>query len=309
MHESTLEKRVTVLEKNTVPKSGGVMRGPLVLFDAPLQKQLPDVDKTGITTTKTVDVDVLYDNQARTPARVLYKDQIQVTTGSTSVTGTVGCTLLRERHFTAIPGTTEYKEIRNSVWSDGSAALATQTIQPFTNNAFPLGLASAKWSDIFSASGVINTSDERLKQDIEDIPDAVFTAWGNVQFYQYLFKDSVDKKGAKARIHTGLVAQKIVEAFADCGLDATRYSLLCYDEWGDEYEDVPVVDAEAVYDDVGNEITPAQVRMERQLVRAAGDCYGIRYEEALCLEAAYQRWILGKIIARLMALEQTVGQA
>ena len=39
----------------------------------------------------------------------------------------------------------------------------------------------------------------------------------------------------------------------------------------------------------GNEVTPAKTHTEKRLVTAAGDRYGIRYSEALCMEAAYQR--------------------
>ena len=45
----------------------------------------------------------------------------------------------------------------------------------------------------------------------------------------------------------------------------------------------------AVYDDEGNLITPEisqEVQVEIVLPLAAGSRYGLRYEEALCLEAA-----------------------
>lgn len=59
-------------------------------------------------------------------------------------------------------------------------------------------------------------------------------------------------------------------------------------------DEPPVLDAD------GNEVTPAKTHTERRRVTAAGDRYGIRYSEALCLEAAYQR-------RRAQRLEESVS--
>ncbi len=165
-----------------------------------------------------------------------------------------------------------------------------------------LGNASYLWSQLFSSTGSINTSDEREKQDVAEYPDAVLDAWGKVTFRQFLFRDAVEKKGEAARIHAGVIAQQVVEAFEKHGLDATRYGLLCYDKWEDEYETVEVEDAPAALDSEGNE-TPAKTHTEKRLVTAAGDRYGIRYSEALCLEAAYQRRRVERMEQRLADIE------
>ena len=124
-------------------------------------------------------------------------------------------------------------------------------------------------------------------------------AWGKVNFKVFQFKDAIEKKGADARLHVGVIAQQVIEAFKSEGLDATRYGLLCYDKWEDEYEDVTVVDQPEVTDEDGNITTPEVSHVEKRLVTAAGDRYGIRYEEVLALECAYQRWRLAQIEARL----------
>lgn len=144
------------------------------------------------------------------------------------------------------------------------------------------GSAALRWSEMFSATGTINTSDERLKQNIGDIPEEVLKAWGDVKWCQYRFKDAVAQKGDAARYHTGLIAQRIDEAFKAHGLDARKYGLLCYDEWA---EQVAEVDPKT-----GEEVEP---------YRAAGSRWSVRYEEALALECAYQRWRLAQIEARL----------
>lgn len=141
---------------------------------------------------------------------------------------------------------------------------------PATDGTYSVGEAAHRASEIFAATGTINTSDERLKQDISSIPEAVLEAWGDVHFVQYRFKDAVERKGDKARLHCGVIAQRIKETFESHGLDAFRYGLLCHDSWKQ---------------DEGH--------------AEAGDRYSIRYDEALALECAYQRWRLEKIEARL----------
>ena len=137
-------------------------------------------------------------------------------------------------------------------------------------------------------------------------------AWGKVGFKVFQFTDAVEKKGADAaRLHVGVVAQEVQQAFALKGLDATRYGLFCHDAWENEYETVEVVDQEEVVDDEGNVVTPRVTHTEQKLITAAGDRFGIRYEEALCLEAAYQRRRADRLEERLAALEKrmTIAEA
>lgn len=185
--------------------------------------------------------------------------------------------------------------------------LFSTTFRSLNDNTLSLGESAFRFSQIYAASGSINTSDAREKQSVEVYPDAVLDAWGDVQFRQFMFNEAVVKKGNAARKHSGLVAQQVMDAFTAHNLDATHYGLLCHDEWPDEYEDVTVVDSEAVLDDDGNEVTPAQTHTESHLITAAGDRYGIRYSEALCMEAAYQRRRADRIEARLAALEKRLG--
>lgn len=173
------------------------------------------------------------------------------------------------------------------------------SLRPNEDGTAFLGTGSARWSAVFAATGTINTSDEREKTSIVDPDESLMRAWGKVNFKVFQFKDAIEKKGADARLHVGVIAQQVIEAFKSEGLDATRYGLLCYDKWEDEYEDVTVVDQPEVTDEDGNITTPEVSHVEKRLVTAAGDRYGIRYEEVLALECAYQRWRLAQIEARL----------
>lgn len=172
-------------------------------------------------------------------------------------------------------------------------------LMPYESGTQPLGYSDRLWSQVYAATGTINTSDERAKTSVVAPDEALMRAWGKVNFRVFQFKDAVEKKGSEARLHVGVIAQQVIEAFASEGLDATRYGLLCYDKWGDEYENVEVVDQAEVLGANGEVVTPAVTHTERRKVLKAGDRYGIRYEEALALEAAYQRWELEKIKKRL----------
>jgi len=142
---------------------------------------------------------------------------------------------------------------------------------------------------------------------------------------------AVELKGNAARVHSGLIAQQINEIFNTRGLDAYRYGLLCYDEWDPESEKLEVIKVPvtpAVYEQVLVETAVYEEEQgERKLVKEAvyadgklitpevfeechhvtppieaGNRHGIRYEEALCLEATYQRRRMAKIEARLEAI-------
>lgn len=162
---------------------------------------------------------------------------------------------------------------------------------PSIDNNVDLGSGNYRWKQLYAATTTISTSDERLKDNIVAIPDAVLDAWGEVNWYQYQFKDSIAEKGeTKARLHTGAIAQRIESVFNAHGLDANKYGLLCYDEW--EYEP-------AERDEQGNIVQPA---------RPAGNRYSLRYEEALCMEAAYQRRRADKLEERIARLEALISE-
>ena len=172
-------------------------------------------------------------------------------------------------------------------------------LYPITDNSVSCGSAAHRWTEVFAAAGAINTSDKRQKDNIAAPSDALMRAWGKVRVQVFQFKDALAKKGDDARLHIGLIAQDVAEAFASEGLDAARYGLLCHDSWDDEYEAVEVIDVPAVVNENGEEVEPAKTHTERRLIRQAGDAYGIRYSEALALECAYLRWRLERLEAKI----------
>ena len=166
----------------------------------------------------------------------------------------------------------------------------TSGVYTEADNTVILGRASNRWSVVYAGTGTINTSDERLKDKIQAIDDLVLDIWGSIEYAQYKFIDAIEAKADGARWHFGVIAQRVKEAFEAEGLDAFEYGILCYDEWDEEAE---VVDVD------GNVI---------QHYREAGDRYGVRYEEALCLEAALLRREKLKVANKLAELEERLAR-
>ena len=168
-----------------------------------------------------------------------------------------------------------------------------------SDNSIALGSAANRWSQVYSGNGTINTSDGRDKTPPLPIDDAVLDAWKDVEFIAFQWLSSIQQKGEdSARWHFGVIAQQVRDAFVAHGLDGTHYGLLCYDEWGDEFE--PVM-AYRTNKETGQE--EEYDTGEFKLVKEAGNRWGIRSDQCLFLEAAYQRRRVSRIEKRLLALE------
>lgn len=174
----------------------------------------------------------------------------------------------------------------------GSATLATLTaalFEPGVDNTQKLGDSSFRWSQLYAGTSTINTSDAREKQQASAIPDEWLDAWGEVGWCRYKLNDAVAAKGDDARWHLGALAQQIQAVFEAHGLDALTIGLLCFDAW-----DAVEAQEEMVGED-------GEVLIQARVARAAGDRYGLRYDECFAIEAAYQRRRLDRLEVRLAA--------
>jgi hypothetical protein len=110
---------------------------------------------------------------------------------------------------------------------------APNSVGTAPDNAIDLGDAGSRFSVIYATTGSINTSDRNEKQDIQDFSDAEKRVAVKIKslFKTFRWKDSVVKKGDDARIHAGVIAQDVRDAFTSEGLDANRYALFCSDTW------------------------------------------------------------------------------
>ena len=132
----------------------------------------------------------------------------------------------------------------------GNAASSAYANIRFTNNevfpctttggnnddAIDLGKNSSRYRDIYAGNGTIQTSDRNEKQDIEELSEAeqrVAVACKGL-LRKFRWKSSVEEKGDDARIHFGIIAQDLQDAFTAEGLDAGRYGMFINSTWTDE---------------------------------------------------------------------------
>ena len=168
---------------------------------------------------------------------------------------------------------------------------------PEYDNVCALGAGGQRWRTVYAASGTIETSDARLKNSVKDIDDKLLDAWGNIEPKQYKFNDATEKKGEKARYHTGYLAQDIQAECEKHGVNASDYGLFCYDEWEEQEE----VSEEIETEKDGKIIKEKHVIQPK---REKGDSYALRYEEALVVECKYLRRCIARLTARIEELEK-----
>jgi hypothetical protein len=166
------------------------------------------------------------------------------------------------------------------------------------DNVIDLGTSSARFDDIYATNGTIQTSDRNEKQDIEELSEAeqrvAVAAKGLLRKFRWI--DSVSEKGDDARIHFGIIAQDLQDAFAAEGLDAGRYAMFISSTWWETQTEVPAVEAvDAVLDDEGNVIEEA---VEAKEAYTRTDTYDTAEEAP---EGATERTRLGVRYPELLA--------
>lgn len=137
---------------------------------------------------------------------------------------------------------------------------------PATDDAFNIGSASLRVSEIFAANGTINTSDEREKTTLLELNDTekacALELKDNIRKFQ--FNDAVETKGDDARIHFGVGAQTVKAIFEKHGLVAEQYSLFCKDEWE---EDVTVIPCDESDTDAYEVVKSVQKTESKEVVK------------------------------------------
>jgi hypothetical protein len=110
-------------------------------------------------------------------------------------------------------------------------------LRPAFDNYSATGSASRRWTQVYAATGAINTSDGRDKHWLGP-PQAQEIAAGRallseLGLYQWL--DARTTKGPDdARLHFGLRAQRAFAILTEHGLDWRRYAWCCQDRWIDD---------------------------------------------------------------------------
>lgn len=107
--------------------------------------------------------------------------------------------------------------------------ISAASVYPQSDGVMNLGFSASafRYNTLFATTGTINTSDEKQKQDIEELNEAEkkVAQKAKTLIRKYRMISSVEEKGDDARIHVGIIAQDLEKAFADEGLDAGRYGM------------------------------------------------------------------------------------
>ena len=194
--------------------------------------------------------------------------------------------------FRSTPGSYNFTASNESIFGSsglvsisvsGSARIdvTSSEFTPDGDNNMGLGSGSKRWTQVYAVSGTINTSDANTKQDIADLDDAEKRVAMRIKglIKKFRFRDAVAEKGNAARIHVGVIAQEVRDAFTAEGLDATRYGLFCSDTWWEREEDV--------YQPF-NETTVRKIVVHKTPVEGATEVtrLGVRYDELLAFVIA-----------------------
>ncbi len=191
-----------------------------------------------------------------------------------NTTNTVG---IRKGNATSLlevsGGSALNKGARLALYGESHASYAGRFDLIAANASASRSLVGTATGNITWNGAVIQTSsDARLKTALSDVPDAVLDAWEDVRWGQFKMLDAVEEKGEEnARFHVGLIAQQAKASFEARGLDGCAYGILCYEN--DAFDDL----------------------------------WMVRYAEALCMEASYQRRENARLKKRVADLEERLA--
>jgi hypothetical protein len=174
-------------------------------------------------------------------------------------------------------------------------------LRPIGDNTQSLGKSGSRWSVVYAGTGTINTSDANEKQQIAELSEAEQTVAAAIKglIRKFKFNDAVAVKGDNARIHVGVIAQDVEQAFIDEGLDPANYGLFCRDEWW-EIDGQPVaatddgsvisiwheLNGEVVYLDENGKFPDGAKQISKTTQAIKRIRLGIRYEELLAFVIA-----------------------
>jgi hypothetical protein len=88
-------------------------------------------------------------------------------------------------------------------------AISNANVYPRTDNTIPLGLSTNRWSVVYSAGGVVTTSDIRMKSNIHVLEYGIESIM-KLEPVSYTWKDGTDTNRK-----LGLIAQDVEEVIAE----------------------------------------------------------------------------------------------
>lgn len=101
-------------------------------------------------------------------------------------------------------------------------------LAPETTQVRNLGSAALEWDNIYLVNSPVVSSDENYKHDIRDINEAERRIAIALKSKMKAFRHN-HAEGDDARIHIGVIAQQVRDAFEAENLDASDYGMFCKD--------------------------------------------------------------------------------
>jgi hypothetical protein len=117
--------------------------------------------------------------------------------------------------------------------SSFNAIIPASTTGGSTSSNINLGHQYSRWNGVYLKISPNVSSDREYKRDIEELSEeekrVAVACKGLIR--KYRMRDAYEEKGENARLHIGIVAQDLQDAFTAEGLDAHRYGMFCSDTW------------------------------------------------------------------------------
>lgn len=103
-------------------------------------------------------------------------------------------------------------------------ARCSSSLRPGTNNGIELGTQDFKWSQIYSSSSIISTSDRNLKKNILKLDDKYIELFKKLIPVSFQFVD-----GTSGRTHIGFISQDVEQAMTEVGISDLEFAGFCKD--------------------------------------------------------------------------------
>lgn len=179
-----------------------------------------------------IDENMLRTSQVR--ASILQGGEVQLLDGSSSAVGKISITRTTNGYgigistdsggirissagnvFITTPNNEAFLQLSGS--SINITGYFTTTLTPLDDTCY-LGNGTHRWKAVYASNGTIQTSDARLKADIEDLPDKYLTMLDHLHARRYRMVE-----GTSGRYHTGFIAQEVEEAMEAAGIESTEF--------------------------------------------------------------------------------------
>jgi len=183
---------------------------------------------------------------------------------TTNINGALNTSVLTTNFFDNNLGGS-YASLTNS--SGAGVQIKADRFIPSLDNSLTLGDNVHRWTNVWAVNGTIQTSDANEKQQIADLTLAEQAVARELKglVKTFKFNDAVVSKNENARIHCGVIAQDVAQAFINNNLNPDKYGVFCSDTW---YEvDGKSENSEGIK---YTELTPNSIKITK---------LGIRYEE------------------------------